>query len=292
MAITSLSQLKEPVSSLIDYLNEPRGFFPGPIVEIIKRGKQESSPALLAVLEEVLEAHEGYDHFEYTPHENRCDHFIALYILSYFREQKAFPYVIRFAELAPPWSRTLLGDHLTENLASWIISTYNGDFQAIKNVIENKNCYSYSRRAALRSLLGLFAQNMLSRQEIIDYYRELVRSPTVEDVDIAGKLALCATHLYPEELYDDIMNLFERDLIDYFDMNKKTVDDMLSLGKEACLKRNVYTSDYLQPITDVLKHVSFIHLHDETLKKPGRNEPCYCDGYKKFKKCCYPWLTK
>ncbi len=282
-----------PIEEDIEYyasrIYMPEAFYPGLITKLIEH-KKLSTPLLLAILTETLEMYEGTDDFEYIPDE-RCDYLIALYILSYFREPKAFALVIRFAQLAPEWNEKLLGDYVTESLVRWLISTYSGDLQAIKNVIENERLSKYARNAALKSLLGLFAENLLTRSEIIDYFQELARSDLVNNHEFATKLVMRATDLYPEELYQDIMDLFDKDLIEQFFINKEAVDYMLSLGKEECLNSRIYNQEYLKPITKVLSHVSTIHLHDNSVKLPGRNEHCYCGSYIKFKKCCYPLLN-
>ena len=289
------------ISHLIEQLDN-RKKLPGEAIRELMARKEESTPALLEVLTRALSGYKRID-----PYQN--DHIFALYILSYFREPLAFPYVLKFAQLPADWMEKVFGDHTHEGLPSWLVSTYNGDLDSLKSLIENKTAYTYSRNAALRSLLGLCAIDELSREEIIDYFRELIHSPLVQDYEFTTWVIGCASKLYPQELYEDIMNLYDRNLVEQFFISRDTIDEILEEGKEDCLQSSVYTDNVHLPVTDVIKSVSWMRYEDErtydntvdegivpafaaseTYKrdtiKIGRNDPCYCGSAKKYKKCC------
>ena len=174
-------------------------------------------------------------------------------------------------------------------MSSWIVSTYNGDLQALKNVIENKNISPYARNEALESLLGLLTQKILTREEIIEYFSELFNSDLVKDHDFATFLVGTVTKIHPKELYQNISDLYDEDIIDHFWISKESVDEALSLGVEECIQRHIYK--LAEPIKEVLTHVSSINGKDDSLPKLGRNDSCYCGSTKKFKRCCHPFLT-
>ena len=289
------------ILQLIVQLEKPKTVPVEAINELMAR-KDESTPALLDVLTRTL------DDYKRVATE-KSDFLFALYILSYFREPLAFPHVLKFSQISADWVDKIFGDHITEALGSWLVSTYNGDFQALKNLIENKTAYTFSRSGALQSLLGLYALEKLSREEIIAYLKELIHSDLVEDYEFASAIALCAMRLYPEELYDDIMDLFEKGLIGPFFLSKGSIEKALEMGRKACLEQHVYTRKFNLPITNVIDRVSWIMYEDEHKPdepsydeiepayvgrdtfvrdgpKIGRNDPCLCGSSKKYKKCC------
>ena len=203
--------------------------------------------------------------------------------------------IIKGAHLPSDWITRVFGEHITEALASWMVSTFDGDIEAIKGVIENETAFTHARGAALNSLIGLFAIGVLSREEILDYCKQLMESHFVNDYEFATWVVSCVRDLYPEELYAEIMDLYEKDLVVTWYLSKDDIERSLCIGKEQCLQKNVYSYQYYLPITDLLDRVSWMSSEqDEDIKtsllldtpKKGRNEPGYCGSNKKYKKCC------
>ncbi len=272
------------IANLIGQLRYPTELPTDALNELIAR-KEESTPALLGVLQEVL------DNFRRVNTE-RMDHIFALYILSYFREQKAFHLIMKFATLPENSLRELLGDFYLEDLANWIVSTYNGDLQAIKKLIENETACNYARSAVLSSLLGLIAIDKLSRDEVINYFRQLIYSDLIKDYKFASWVVDEVYHLYPEELYDDVKKLYDNDMVDSQLISMQDVDDMLKKPKDECLERWVYTNKYANPVTDVFEYVSTIQFDDEEEFNIDISDPCPCGSTKTFNDCCLSLLTK
>jgi hypothetical protein len=82
-------------------------------------------------------------------------HIAAMYTLSYFREKRAYPYIVSISKLAPDIINPLLDHTITEGLSSMLASVYDGNLELIKEIIESSDCYVYARRAALGSILKL-----------------------------------------------------------------------------------------------------------------------------------------
>jgi hypothetical protein len=250
--------------------------------------KEEIIPALLLVVKNTAENFQKLD-------SDDSDYITAMYILAKLREPQACQYIIKLASLYRDWPEKLLGDVITEGVTRLIVSTYDGNLQAIKNLIEHTHANIWCRGAASDSLLGLFAIGKLSREEIINYYRKLLHSPLVEDGEFAVHLLKNICDIYPRELYDDAMLLFDRSDIDEFYISKKNFQEALDMGLDACLKRDIYEYQFYLPIDDVIKEVSWLYRPEEDEEeeykpkpatKIGRNSPCPCDSGKKYKKCC------
>lgn len=240
----------------------------------------------------------GYiiDDFQTAEIEYRHNHITMLFILAKFREQKAFPYIIKIASLYRDWPEKFLGDVRTEGLASLLISTYNGDLPAIKNIIENQYADLWCRIACLNSLKGLFETGKLERQELIDYYTYLLDTTLIEDGDFVSFLVSDIISMYPVELKDKIDPLFDKEYFDLSLVTKEMAEEALSLGLDECLKENIYSNKFIKPVNNVVEHVSWLYRPQEDedeeddektmQQKIGRNDPCPCDSGKKYKKCC------
>ncbi len=261
------------------------------ILELIKH-KSESIPLLLELvayrLEDYKRRAEDYDDFVFS-----------LYILAFLRERRAFPHIIKIARLPSSWIEKLLGDHMTEGLSSLIVSTYDGNFSALKNVIENVTLNIYARTSTLQSLLGLVATEQLSREDVIDYLKYLIHSSVIHDYELATVVMEVAVRLYPQELYNDLLTLFDRDLIEtgFRDIRSPAdIDKALLMGKDDCIDK-LYSDKYILPVINVVNRLAWCGYPDQeqifesmpfirTLPKIQRNDPCMCGSGKKYKKCC------
>jgi preprotein translocase subunit SecA len=108
------------------------------------------------------------------------------------------------------------------------------------------------------------------------------------------KLVFCvdivsaATDLYPEEVYSEIKEAFEKGLADERILDLKLVDQKLAQGKERVLagledKRYELMGDTIE------KMKWLIGFREEPVvkgRKVDRNEPCPCGSGRKYKKCC------
>ena len=275
--------------------------------------QNEITPILLGFLRYTLE---NYDHLE----NYYFGHLHAMFLLAYFQEKAAFPLIMQIAALPEEWPEDILGDTITEDFDRIIVSTYDGNIALIQRLIEDIDVNTWSRNAALRSLLVLVKSNVLERAWVIDYFKQLFHHKTfMDDEDAMTHLVSVSSDLYPEELYDEIKNAFEHDQVDPFHINMKWIDGVLAMGKEEALARFIYDNEKCDFINDVIDSMQWwacfyedenelenffdandedeIHWLDEQawqapipyhreFTKIGRNESCPCGSGKKYKKCC------
>jgi len=250
--------------------------------------KIEIIPALLAVVKNVAENYQYIDLDDIT-------YLTAMYLLAQLREPAACQDIIKIASLYRDWPEKLLGDVITEGLPRFIVSTYDGNLQNIKNLIEHTHANLYSRTSALHSLLGLFAINRLSREEIIDYYMYLLNSPLTTDVEFTEFLINDICSLYPQELYNDAIKFFDNGLINsgqWAIVHREDLQEALDMGMEDCLDKHVYDYKFHLPMENVIKEIAWLYRPSEEQKlintsKVGRNCLCPCKSGKKYKKCCF-----
>lgn len=301
------------IDEILFAFNDPQGRFPTEALINALAQQEVLTPKLLSILEKTVSQPAD------VPLE-KMDHIVALYLLSKFREIKAFPLILRLAELPEEVLDELLDDCLTEGLPRFIVSTFNGDVDRIKQMIESEQLNRWSRDGGLRSLLGLVVLKHLQREELIDYLRRLFHSPLANDEMFVASLVNASCDLYPEELLPEINEVFVKDKVDTLFVDKKDVEHALQQEKDIWLSKRIYEEHGHAPIDDVEKDMDWMRvfhkrsnsLYDESFDdldipdlyaddpffpeavetyrraapKLGRNDPCFCGSGKKYKKCC------
>lgn len=248
------------INEILSSFNECRGCFPAAALASALAQQDTVTPVLLSVLEKTIS--QPKDVFDY-----QMDYLFAVYVLSKLRETKAFPLILRLAELPGKLPEKLLGDCITEGLARFIVSTFNGDLDRIKQLIENKQVNGSSRNSGLRSLLGLVALHRYQREELIEYLRRLFHSSLAGDQTFVTTLINVSCDLYPEELLPEINEAFAKDKVDTWSVDKKWVNQVLLQGKEDCLAMYVYDNCFHAPIDDIQDDMGWMAIFDKCLDK-------------------------
>ena len=272
--------------------------FPADAVRAAIEQREAMTPVLLAALQEAADAPEDMDR-DPSP----MLHIYAMYLLAQFREQDAYPLLVKLFSTPGEVSLDATGDVVTEDLDRIFASVCHNDLEPIKRMIEDPAVNEYVRSACLRTLTVLVAEEKLSREQVIDYFRSLFHGKLEREPDfIWSALVVACCNLYPEELVHDIERAYDDGLVDLFHVRMESVRDILAEGQEdalhrarqrrggliedtvaemnwwACFKKNTDASTTAYPTTAKQPVVKG--------KKVGRNDPCPCGSGKKYKKCC------
>ncbi len=285
------------IEEILKELEYGRGYFPYEAVQEAIRRKDEIIPELIKILE--------YTEKNIHKIENDPDyvaHMFAMFLLAQFREKRAYPLVVKIFSYPGETSEKIAGDFVTEHLARVLASLSNGDTTLIKQLIENRKAYEYVRAAALQALLILVINGQISREELIDYFKSLVREklerkPSIIWID----LALFSSYLCAEELYEDIKLACQKGLIENSFFSMEDFDEYLAKGWEKSLEELKSERDYrfIEDTVECMRGYGCFEPERETdfntlylpepqpeRRKIGRNEPCPCGSGKKYKKCC------
>ena len=231
-------------------------------------------------------------------------HIHAMYLLAQFRETRAFPLLVRFCELPGQTPEDLLDDTVTEGLDRILASTFDGDTDALKRVIENPACNDYVRAAALRTLVILVRVGAKERDEVVAYMAALFHEK-VERVPCFfwDALISCAVELHAHELEEDIRRAYEEELADPTFMAPSEAAEALAKDKDRALKDLPQNVPGLidDAIADMQSWACFDEAENNLYPLPapvrqpppprnppkiGRNDKCPCGSGKKYKKCC------
>ena len=100
--------------------------------------REEAIPELLEILEYTL------SNVERLPKDGEyLIHFLAVYMLAYFRETRAFDYMIRIASMPDEQAYNLLGETITEDFGRILASICDGNIEPIKGIIEDSSLDEY-----------------------------------------------------------------------------------------------------------------------------------------------------
>ena len=155
------------VEQIITQLNADDSLLPREALEQAILQQEAITPVLLEIIEDVATYPLSIDDtpaFTY-----------ALYLLAQFRENKAYPLIVKYFGEIGLDSEALdpTGDIVTEDLNSILASVCHGDLSLIKRLIEDPQVNEYVRSAALGSLVILYNTDKLSREDLVGYIETL-----------------------------------------------------------------------------------------------------------------------
>lgn len=267
------------ITEILKRFERPMAKFPKDAMAEAVARREEITPGLLAILEETAARPEG--------REARLDHRFALYLLSQFREVKAYPLILKIAALPEDLLEPLLGEVVTADLGRMLASVCGGDLAGVEALLEDATVDQWSRGAALDCLMTLVATGQKGRDEVVAYFGELLRGKLSREGSVVwDSLAFCIRDLYPLELMKDIEKAFEEDLIDTGFITLQQFKEALVEGQAKTLKKMTARQHYT--VIDSAEEEMESWAFDPDVSKVGkvgRNDLCPCGSGKKYKKC-------
>lgn len=269
----------------------------------------EAAPGLLGVLERYAD---GTDQSEDAANAA----FFILHLAGERRETRAFAPLCRLAKDAEA-IEAVLGDGITTTLKGILISTYDGDLDALKGVIEAERADPYVRSGAFEVLAYLVATGRVAREDAQAYLLQLYDTlrPQHESFAWYGWSAAIAL-LGLESMSGLVRKAFARGLIDPMFTNYDHFREDLGRTLADPERMAGFKYDRIAPLADATGELSGWYAFSEAAKQDrarqitreiagfeprpaetpainpfkgvGRNDPCPCGSGKKFKKCCLP----
>ncbi len=298
------------VAEVIAQLERFKGKFEREAVEAAIARREEITPALLEILEEIADRAGARRR---TAEDGYMAHLYAMYLLAQFREGRAHPLMLKIGLLPGDLLDSLLGDFVTDAFGRVLASTCDGNIAGIQSLIEDANADEWARGAALAALATLVAAGVKSRDEIVDYFAALFRGKLTGTTHVVwSDLVAFATDLYAIELLGDIEKAYEKHLVDPRIIGLDDVHRDFAKGNAWALQR-LSDDPHRKFIHDTVKEFGrwyCFHKDEEDMArrrraetaglerddisvpyrrdspKIGRNEPCPCSSGRKYKKCC------
>ena len=230
-------------------------------------------------------------------------HFYPLYLLAEFRVNETFPHIIKLLEFDEDMIDYLLGDSLCDEYPQLIASVARiGDIPRIKEVIENKELFSFARTTALHVLKILYVEGVYPRDDYFIYLKSLLET-TYGDYEFWDWVANDTCDVGFKELLPLIEKNFGESNDEIRPMDLDYARKALSKANEAKklekLKKDKFSTFWKDTIKELSKWAYFNDDDDDdydyrvSYKEPhiadqkiSRNSSCPCVSGKKFKKCC------
>lgn len=288
---------------IISALEYNHGKFPRVALAKAIEEKEIVAPRLLQVVKDAAKNIQGIE--EDTAY---MLHIYALYLLAQFRETDAYLPIVEVFSIPGDVTMKVTGDVVTEDLGRILASTFNGNIEPLKGLIEDRSINEYVRSAGMRALCVLWGCGAISRQEIVDYYKYILTEAFVDETPFLwSSLIASSLKFSPNELEEEIKTAFEEGLIEEFYFNWDDFVMSLGLSNEEALirfqerKRHGLVEDTISEMENwacfqtekqkkkrIARSISRLGaLKTPKSLKIGRNDPCPCGSGQKYKKCCY-----
>ena len=219
------------------------GEFPREAIEEAMVKRKHLAPHLLEVLKDAITRVD-----EIIDDDNYQGHLYAMYLLAQFREEKALQVILELMSYPGEIPYAIAGDVLTEDLDRILASVSMGkNVELIKQMIENPSANEYVRAACQSSLVILVGCGLISRKEVVEYFRELFTLYLEKKHSFVwDSLVLSACSLYPDELYGEITKAFEQNLVDSSFISLEDVATILAEDKESHLYNLFHNTELIE----------------------------------------------
>jgi len=223
----------EPVQEIMEDLSLYEGFYKRESVDAAIEHKDEITPFLIAILEEILVSPD-----EYAAREDYHAPVYAAMLLGHFREPKAHNAIVEVFCLPESILEALFGDLVYEDLPIILLRTCGGSFDQIKSLALNRLAWTNCRYAALRAMVIATLDGVLDRDETLAFFSSLFTEKEAESQsDFWSLLATCVYDLYPDTVMEAIKGALDEGLIDPTVIGLQNFESALEQGKEAFLEK-------------------------------------------------------
>jgi|GEM_PF-3620450 len=264
---------------LIDSLHYAVDYIPKRAIRFFTapENQQETVSLLTDEIQEVLE------HPQEFVEEGSQLLFYAIMILGHFRAKEAIPLICDLGLLDQESIDELLGERLFENISLAIAQIFSEDIDLLKTLIENPNVDECIRATCLQSMVYLYAQDVLSRDTVVDYFHDLLKRPR-EKISFFYEVIISASLiLHPQEMIEEIRKIFAEGIVDSSDVSLEDVEEFLLMDKNEVISE--CKESFQTDLDDLIAYLESIEgLHRGSTVE--RNESCPCGSGLKYKKCC------
>jgi hypothetical protein len=236
--------------------------------------------------------------------------FFMVHLLAEWRETAAYPALARFMRMGGDELDRVLDDAITQTSHRVMISVFDGDPQAIYDIILDPEANQFIRARMCEALAILVGRGQLERAEVATFLRdgfETIQPRATCNVWDGWQMAIGMLGL--DELSPIVEEAFKREYIDPriqdFDWFRRDLaqaadkpyswledEDNLPFGDTAaefadwCGFTEAYRKERDRARQSLLEWSSVHAPAHNPNRAVGRNDPCPCGSGSKYKKCC------
>ena len=209
--------------------------------------------------------------------------FYGMMILAALHREEGMAFVSRIGSLSIDPIDLFLGNHLFDSFALAVAELYKYHVPELKAFIENEALEPAIRASAIQSLIYLFGQGIISRNEATFFLKALLEKRREKIPYFYDLIASASFALHPEEMMEELRAAFQEGFIDTDQIQLQNIEDVLALSKEQVVEesREMLRAD----LKDLIGHLELAQQRGSEVYE--RNDPCPCGSGQKYKKCCH-----
>ncbi len=266
------------VNNIVEDLRSYDGYFPRKTIQAAIDLGERIHPALLRVVEQTV-----VDAKQIEIKDGDWQAFIvAVNILSKFRVKETFPHLIALCRLPSDTIDALLADDVTEGFSRYLASTFNGDFESLHQIALDDTIDEYVRGAAIKVFLILYCHDVISRDEIIEYFSVFFRQLEKDDSHAKATLVYCCNDIHATELVEKIRESFKKGTVDEDMVDLHTIEQCFLKDRTEVLE-SLKKDKSSQMIDDPIAGIEWwVCWNDNQLKYSkllGENEDLFADDF-------------
>jgi len=198
------------IPEILKELEADTGRFPREALRAAIEHREAITPELLRVVEAVAESPE-----QHARHKGHLLHLFALYLLAQFREQRAYPFVVKMFSAPGETPFDLAGETVTGRLGRILASVYDGNPAPLQGLVESEAVNKYVRDAAIEAFVVLEASGQMTREEVVGYFRSLFQGRLKRRYSHVWNGLVCAVADLPApELLEEVRQAYADGLVD------------------------------------------------------------------------------
>ena len=303
--------------AIIRELDAAFDYLPETALRACQQHRDVMAPRLVAVLEEAARlGREG------IVREGNA-HLFALFLVTEFREQAAFPAILEIYSFHDPLLEDLT---VATEVPRRVLAVFAGDQpELIESLISSRQLDDYIRWEAAAALCSLVFDGRMTREDAVERLMRQVRAAVAVEDAWAVTICVCElSQINPLETKDEIKSVFDTHLVDESIINWRcferhlhpeapdvcpaleyhepsaiadTVEELRGwycfseecreADKRAEVRRlNEPVPEAFSPLDSWEPPPPSIGTIRQDAPRVGRNDPCPCGSGKKYKKCC------
>ena len=181
------------------------------------RQREAVTPVLLDALDRIWEKLHSEEYEEICGEPDYDLSYYGIFLLGQFREQAAFPKLLRILTLDEERLDLMLGDLLADDgFSSALYGTYDGSLSGLRAVICDTSLEPFARSAALNVLDGLLGDGRLSREDAVRFLRERLTALGGSEAEqlFGALLVRSAANNDLYELVEEVRSAYRQDQVE------------------------------------------------------------------------------
>jgi len=256
------------IDKLIEKLNHFEGDYKRKEMEEALTLRGEITPSLIGILEAIIDDPERYA---------REEHFANSYavaLLAHFQEPTAHLPIIRAFCIPEIPREEIWGGMVTETLPILLIQTCNGQFDAIKALVLDREAPEYVRGAAVGALTYAVAMGVLEREAVVNFLSgQLTGVEADSGSDYWSNIASAISDIHPDGAMEAIRKAYDGGLIHPGYVGLEMIERDMASSKEEVLARLQGWVDDRVP-HDIHGYLSWFSCFEKSAPPPKPHVDC------------------